>query len=75
MSKELSRIMDPDGLDLDNCVPAYLIVYDKVTKMYRAYHADIQDLVVLDEDPLNALDSLITILDKEASYEEDTNYN
>ena len=75
MSKELSRLADPDDLDLDDCVPAYLILYDKKAKMYRAYHADISDMVVLDEDPLNALESLLNILDKEINHEEDANYN
>lgn len=75
MSKELSRLADPDALDLDDCVPAYLILYDKKAKMYRAYHADISDMVVLDEDPLNALESLLNILDKEVNHEEDVNYN
>ena len=75
MSKELSRLADPDALDLEDCVPAYLILFDKKTKMYRAYHADISDMVVLDEDPLNALESLLNILDKEINHEEDANYN
>lgn len=75
MSKELSRLADPDELDLEDCVPAYLILFDKKTKMYRAYHADISDLVVLDEDPLHAMESLLNILEKEVNHEEDANYN
>lgn len=75
MSKELSRLADPDELDIEDCVPAYLILYDKKAKMYRAYHADISDMVVLDEDPLSALESLMNILDQEVNREEDINYN
>lgn len=75
LSKELSRIADPDELDLDDCAPAYLILYDKQTKMYRAYHADISDVVCLDEDPLSALESLIDILSRNIDYEEDHKYN
>ena len=75
MSKELSRIADPDELDLDDCTPAYLILYDKQAKMYRAYHADISDIVVLDSDPINALVALTDILDEGVNHEEDAKYN
>lgn len=75
MSKELSRLGDPDELDLDDCVPAYLILFDKKTKMYRAYHADISDIVVLDSDPINALVALTDILDEGVNHEEDAKYN
>lgn len=75
MSKELSRLGDPDELDLDDCVPAYLILFDKKTKMYRAYHADVSDIVVLDSDPINALVALTDILDEGVNHEEDAKYN
>jgi hypothetical protein len=75
LSKELSRLGDPDELDLDDCVPAYLILFDKKTKMYRAYHADISDIVVLDSDPINALVALTDILDEGVNHEEDAKYN
>jgi hypothetical protein len=75
LSKELSRLGDPDELDLDDCVPAYLILFDKKTKMYRAYHADVSDIVVLDSDPINALVALTDILDEGVNHEEDAKYN
>jgi hypothetical protein len=75
VSKELSRLADPDELDLDDCVPAYLILYDKKAKMYRCYHADVSDVVVLDEDPLKGMESLLNILEQEVNHETDTNYN
>ena len=75
MSKELSRLGDPDELDLDDCVPSYLILFEKKTKMYRAYHADISDIVVLDSDPINALVALTDILDEGVNHEEDAKYN
>ena len=75
LSKELSRLADPDGLDLEDCVPAYLLLYDKKTEMYRCYHADISDVVVLDNDPVNALTTLIDVLSKEVNHEQDELYN
>ena len=75
MSKELSRLGDPDELDPDDCVPAYLILFDKKTKMYRAYHADVSYIVVLDSYPINALVALTDILDEGVNHEEDAKYN
>lgn len=75
MSKELSRIMDPDELDLEDCKPAYLILFDKKTRMYRVYHADIPDMVVIDDDPLIGLQSLIDTLSEETTHEADERYN
>ena len=70
-----SRLADPDDGLPEHFVPAYLILFDKKTKMYRAYHADIEDMIVLDEDPVNALDSLISILSMETNPNEDIKWN
>ena len=70
-----SRLADPDDGLPEHFVPAYLILFDKKTKMYRAYHADIEDMIVIDEDPVNALDSLISILSMETNPNEDIKWN
>jgi len=75
MSKELSCIIAPDELDLEDCKPAYFIVFDKKTRMYRVYHADILDLVVLDSDPVNGLQSLLNTLSEETTHEANERYN
>jgi hypothetical protein len=59
----------------DYFVPAYLILFDRKTKMYRAYHADMEDLVVMDDDPVNALESLIDIISMETDPNEDVKWN
>jgi hypothetical protein len=73
--KDDSRLGDPDDGLPEHFIPAYLILFDKKTKMYRAYHADIEDMIVLDEDPVNALDSLISILSMETNPNEDIKWN
>lgn len=73
--KRKARLADMDDGFPEHYVAAYLIVYDRQTKMYRAYHADMEDLVVMDEDPVSALESLIDIISMEVSYEEDDRYN
>lgn len=73
--KDDSRLADPDDGLPEHFIPAYLILFDKKTKMYRAYHADIEDMIVLDEDPVNALDSLISILSMETNPNEDIKWN
>lgn len=59
----------------EHFVAAYLIVYDRQTKMYRAYHADMEDLVIMDDDPIVALESLIDIISMEVNHEDDDRYN
>lgn len=59
----------------EHFVASYLIVYDRQTKLYRAYHADMDDLVVMDEDPVVAIRELISIISMEINYEDDDRYN
>jgi len=69
------RFADSDDGFPEHFVPAYLIVFDKKTKMYRAYHADIEEMIVIDEDPVSALESLIDIISMETNPDEDIKWN
>jgi hypothetical protein len=73
--KESTRLADSEDGFPDHFVPAYLILFDRKTKMYRAYHADMEDLVVMDDDPVDALDALIDIISMEADPNEDIKWN
>lgn len=73
--KRKPRLADTGDGFPDHFVAAYLIVFDRQTKMYRAYHADMEDLVVMDDDPVVALESLIDIISMEINHEEDDRYN
>ena len=73
--KESTRLADSEDGFPDHFVPAYLILFDRKTKMYRAYHADMEDLVVMDEDPVDALDALIDIITMEADPNADVKWN
>jgi len=73
--KRKPRLADTEDGFPDHFVAAYLIVFDRQTKMYRAYHADMEDLVVMDDDPVVALESLIDITSREINHEEDDRYN
>jgi hypothetical protein len=70
-----ARFADQDEGFPEHFVPAYLIVYDKKTKLYRAYHADIEEMIVIDEDPVSALESLIDIISMETNPNEDIKWN
>jgi hypothetical protein len=73
--KESTQLADSaDGFP-DYFVPAYLILYDRKTKMYRVYHADMEDLVVMDDDPVNALESLIDIISEQVDQNIDVKWN
>ena len=73
--KRKARLADMDDGFPEHFVAAYLIVYDRQTKMYRAYHADMEDLVVMDDDPIAALEALIDIISMEVNHEDDDRYN
>ena len=70
-----SKLADSEDGFPDHFVPAYLILFDRKTKMYRCYHADMEDLVVLDDDPVDALIALIDIITLEVNTNEDERYN
>lgn len=73
-SELTARFADDDGFP-EHFVPAYLVVFDRKTKLYRAYHSDIEDVVVVDEDPVAALESLVDILSMEVNPNEDIKWN
>lgn len=73
--RKLSKLADSEDGFPDHFVPAYLVLFDRKTKMYRCYHADMEDLVVLDDDPVDALIALIDIISLEVNTNEDERYN
>lgn len=75
LKKKLSKLADSGDGFPEHFVPAYLILFDRNAKMYRCYHADMEDLVVLDDDPVAALSSLIDIISLEVNTNEDERYN
>jgi hypothetical protein len=73
--RESTQLADSEDGFPDHFIPAYLILFDGKTKMYRAYHADMEDVVVMDDDPVNALESLIDILTMEVDPNKDVKWN
>jgi hypothetical protein len=73
--KDSTKLADSEDGFPEHFIPAYLILFDRSTKMYRAYHADMEDVVVMDEDPVDALEALIDILTMEINPNEDVKWN
>ena len=73
--RKLCKLADSEDGFPDHFIPAYLILFDRKAKMYRCYHADMEDLVVLDDDPVDALIALIDIISLEVNTNEDERYN
>lgn len=63
-----------DGMP-EHYVATYLILFDRLTKTFRAYHADMEELVVVDDDPVEALATLVDIVNMEVQLNEDELYN
>lgn len=73
--RKRSKLTDStEGLP-EHYVATYLILFDRLTRTFRAYHADMEELVVVDDDPVEALATLVDIVNMEVQLNEDELYN
>lgn len=73
--KPSTKLEDSNGGFPEHFVPTYLIMFDRKTRTYRAYHADMEELTVVDDDPVEALATLIEIVSLEVNLNEDELFN